>query len=1685
MLAPSPTRVLFVLKHPGYIWQYGYASVIRRLLDSGCEVVIGFTNTSKQDWLHRADLIPSGAGGTVRVVDAPVRGGSAPLNALRSLQDYRRYAAPAFLGANVLKWRARSFTSMRWINLERARSGCAAALERFWARLARMVPPDRGISRFLAEMRPDVVVLSQLVEFGSVQRDYVLACESLGIPSVYMVASWDNLSNKGDIAVRPTRILVWNEVQKQEAAVLHGIPEAEVEVCGAVPFEDFRDRRPSVDRVSQLRSLGLDPEAEYVVFLGSSNFICDSSEETAYVQSLAAAMARHPDPRISDKAIVIRPHPQSAAAWANIDLGKIGARCVLSRNEPNDEADAHDPAEGRQAFFDLLAHSSAAFGANTTAMIEASIVGVPVVSVETIRGQRETLHYYYLRTGVIASPQPIDALNGLLEVLDGARIPRLSEFPARFAFPKGELRPSQLVSEKILETAGSLVARRSGWLSHLCGHVQLLTLRGALTRDWSAVLAARLRVKYELGEQLGFQRSVRRGVPVALGLTAHNNAAFLREALTSILAQTYRDFMLVCVDDGSSDETQAILLEFSRKDARIHLVRNDERAGMVAAWRKAFDFATAVAPDARYFAWISDHDVWDRLWLERMVTALEARSDVVLAYPLTVMIDTAGNVRKRPARPPRFDTENTTDAADRVAYTARHLKGAGNMVYGLFRVAALRRAGVFRNVLLPDRLLMMDMASQGRLLQVDEVLWRRRVVGEASLLRQRHTLFTDGNRPRHVRLPWALQHAAGFALQQVRALRQVSGLSLPGVLRLALLVYVTQRAVEAEKSRAQQKRPQAPDVSPAPAPPAATAPAVAAAARVALSDWVDCLRARIGGGGASAGDAGRAELLFVGRRYMHLPYFESVFQQLLAWRLPFRILLDREWCAKDPEVARGKFEALLRDNPRARFAWARRRARTPLRELLFSARELRAYLSYEARKGVSEYYVERWWNLLTPEMKARFGKRWFARLARTWPFRTALALLERLTPPDPAIVRELLRRRPRVVFVSPLVQRFSEEVEYVKAARFLGIPSAALVLSWDTLSTKGLIHVRPDRLLVWNGHHRRQAMRIHGIPASRIDVVGAPFFDRWFEERAADGPEAVRTRWRIPAPRYILYLGSSANIARDESWFVEQLADAVAGREALAGVSLVVRPHPANREVFRRIDRTNVVLTDSDGSLPNSEREHRDFASLMKSAICCVGVNTSAMLDAVFAGAAVATVLLDRYAATQEKAEHFRILAEAGCLQVFANEATFVDWAAGLADGGGGHGEAQRRFVLDFARPHGAEVSAAEMCLRAVGMVPAQGGEAAGPQSRPELQRIGRRRQGMSQTRLGSELRRHLEERERSEVYEAYLWARDHVLRMLDDEETRLPEVSEYWRQELDGFRYMLDASPLIVDRLREHCHHITGIKSYDYREHHAHKAAPQIEKLRQLRQLDAHGLFVPESPALGGFGYRTPEGDLINIDTLKFYEVLIGLDRSGFLERAGLRDQDGASGGKRPAILEIGSGWGGFAFAFKSLFPQATYICLDLPQTMIFSLTYLKSVFPDASILVVDSDEAARGLDAHGAHDFIFLPHHRLEALRAVPLAGCINMVSFQEMTTANVRAYAEFLHGHGCPQLYSLNRDRSAHNANLSSVSEILSACYDLSERDVLTLPYTNFGPLPEPGRTKGIHDYRHLSGIRKALG
>ena len=244
---------------------------------------------------------------------------------------------------------------------------------------------------------------------------------------------------------------------------------------------------------------------------------------------------------------------------------------------------------------------------------------------------------------------------------------------------------------------------------------------------------------------------------VGIGVPSYNGGTYVEEAISSLRAQTYDDFVIACTDDASTDGTPDILERHAAEDPRVRVSRSPSRRGMVENWLAAYRFARELSPGMRYFAWAGDHDIWHPRWLELLVAELEAHPEASVAYPLDVGITAEGEEFRGPWR---FDTAGVTGLRRRFTSATVGMR-SGCVVYGLHRVELLERCGVFHPAIIPDRILNEQLAMIGELRQVDEVLWQRRYFSrkESIRTRQMRVLF-PGRPPLYARLPFALVHGA-------------------------------------------------------------------------------------------------------------------------------------------------------------------------------------------------------------------------------------------------------------------------------------------------------------------------------------------------------------------------------------------------------------------------------------------------------------------------------------------------------------------------------------------------------------------------------------------------------------------------------------------------------------------------------------------------------------------------------------------------------------------------------------------------------------------------------------------------------------------------------------------------------------------------------------------------------------
>jgi len=266
------------------------------------------------------------------------------------------------------------------------RIAASPGVQRILRRVEPLIPPDPAVLRWLRARGPDVVVASPFILPRSGELEYAKAARILGIPTVVAVLSWDNLTTKGTFHLDPDRVFVWNRDLVREAIEIHGIAPRRLVVTGAPPFDYLFDAFAAPDRKSFCEEAGLDPDAPYVLYLGSSSFI--AGDETPFVEGLVQSLRSHPG--IATAQILVRPHPLNAADWRGFRADGV---VVWPRDGEWVDFDA---AQARLRT--SLLHAAATLGVNTSAFLEAAIVDRPsvVVLTEQYRSRQTELGHFRL-----------------------------------------------------------------------------------------------------------------------------------------------------------------------------------------------------------------------------------------------------------------------------------------------------------------------------------------------------------------------------------------------------------------------------------------------------------------------------------------------------------------------------------------------------------------------------------------------------------------------------------------------------------------------------------------------------------------------------------------------------------------------------------------------------------------------------------------------------------------------------------------------------------------------------------------------------------------------------------------------------------------------------------------------------------------------------------------------------------------------------------------------------------------------------------------------------------------------------------------------------------------------------------------------------------------------------------------
>ncbi|TSB48365.1 glycosyltransferase family 2 protein [Alkalicoccobacillus porphyridii] len=137
---------------------------------------------------------------------------------------------------------------------------------------------------------------------------------------------------------------------------------------------------------------------------------------------------------------------------------------------------------------------------------------------------------------------------------------------------------------------------------------------------------------------------------VSIVTPVFNSERFLIETVQSILAQTYSNWELFLVDDGSTDQSITIARDFAEKDERIKHILLEENQGAAGARNTGIMMA-----NGRYVAFLDSDDLWAPQKLEKQVEFMET-NEYVFSFTSYRIIREDGKEREKVIRAPEVVT---------------------------------------------------------------------------------------------------------------------------------------------------------------------------------------------------------------------------------------------------------------------------------------------------------------------------------------------------------------------------------------------------------------------------------------------------------------------------------------------------------------------------------------------------------------------------------------------------------------------------------------------------------------------------------------------------------------------------------------------------------------------------------------------------------------------------------------------------------------------------------------------------------------------------------------------------------------------------------------------------------------------------------------------------------------------
>jgi hypothetical protein len=237
-----------------------------------------------------------------------------------------------------------------------------------------------AIREKIAEINPDLLVATYPVT--SFEASCLLEAQSLGIPTVGHLLSWDNITCKGRFTALPDQFVSWGPIMTAELREHYRIERGRVFECGVPHFDAHRQLVDRDCSGTTLRAMGLEPARPFLMFGMSAPIF--APHEIDIVEWLAEQIAR--DRFGSEMQLVVRPHPQNVSGnmadkgWLPRLKALVGPRVGLNLPLLTEAGlDWDMQQDDLKILVNLLAGCSINLNSGSTLSIDALAHGKPVI----------------------------------------------------------------------------------------------------------------------------------------------------------------------------------------------------------------------------------------------------------------------------------------------------------------------------------------------------------------------------------------------------------------------------------------------------------------------------------------------------------------------------------------------------------------------------------------------------------------------------------------------------------------------------------------------------------------------------------------------------------------------------------------------------------------------------------------------------------------------------------------------------------------------------------------------------------------------------------------------------------------------------------------------------------------------------------------------------------------------------------------------------------------------------------------------------------------------------------------------------------------------------------------------------------------------------------------------------------